>query len=245
MLTEYDLVDATGAGICRRASEVRPEGCYLGVGHGGLALCCSGGHLVVTAAVGTERILECLVQVIRAEGHTILRRLAARQFIVADGNGGAWVRSEGDHLWAFQFANRRIRDSRFEVAAKVELVVCLTREAYDIRSCSLAVAIVRIVMSLTIVFLIEVAVAVLPLILRVIVIPEEGVRVMLWITAGNGCGIVKHRLIDIAFDRSSGSEFPQPVLMALLRTLVALGAATIEVGDLTLILRGDQFGGER
>ena len=129
--------------------------------------------------------LQRLLQVVGLEGEVRACFLTIH-LIVAHTNRSTWLRDKGDSLLA------RACDCLILIAvlwgplaAQVELVVGRTREAHQIRCASLSVWIVRYriqtaqVGRTVILLLIQICILVLIAILTIIVIPQEGVGIVL------------------------------------------------------------------
>ena len=219
----------------RRCSEIRTER------HG------AGRRLPVeTAAIGIHQVAvgHRLAHVVGHESIAVGSHLTGREFVVADTDGDGRLRNEADRLPA-EFGRSGYGGVPCPpLAAEVELIVRLARESDDVRSGGAQQRVCSQCAVVPVVRLIGVGIGVGPAVLAVIVVPEEGVGHRL--AAARSIGIAEGGRIDIVRCRLLTLIFAQPVFVAYLG-IAAVGrtAAAVEVGQLTLVLRSDQFGSER
>ena len=201
--------------------------------------------------VGTESVAVAILCAGRVAG----------RFVVAHPDGGAWVRGEGDGLLFYQ-VYVLVGVVGLPLTAEVKLVVRLAWETDDVGLRGMTVHIVEVRVVSVVVLPVLVGIVVATLRVTVVVVPQELVGVLLvaygfGIGRGWGDGVGERSLVDTGdgvtiivlglCETAVICYLAQPVLVAVLRArvVVAAAAATVEVGELTLVLCAHNLGCER
>ena len=233
VLTEDDPLNIAGhaSSTVGGHDEVRTEGLDDG----------TGSVLVETATISSQHIacagsLQRGIAIVRQE--LVAGGLDRRQFVVADRNGDARLGSEDDFLLT-ESRDFFMRVLGIEGATEVELIVAVARQTDDIgRSCRTvriaAVDVLILVVRLLVLILVHIPITVI----TVIVIPEEGIGIVLLRRTGIRLRHVGDEGMSVSRRDRTALELTQPVLMTR-------SAAIVEVGDLTLVGRRHQLGAER